>query len=83
MVSLMKLAAVELSVCIGDLGCFHPISSRVFQRGIISLAIRSRADNLASAAEDTTYFMTWESVRTGPFVWGIGSFSNRKMWAPA
>jgi hypothetical protein len=35
----MNPAAVELSIWIGDFGCFHHILSRALRSGIISLAV--------------------------------------------
>ncbi len=83
MVSLMNPMAVELSVWMGDLGCFHPISSSALRRGIISLVVLYSAASLASAADAMTNLMICDMVRTGPFCRGMGSSLERKMCAPA
>ena len=72
-------AAVELSVWIGDGGCFQPISINVWQTGIISLAVMYSAPSSASAADEMTNLMIWEIVRIAPFHLGVGSFSDKKI----
>ena len=76
-------ADVKLLVWIGDGGCFQPISMNVWQMGIIFLAIMYIAPSFASAAEDITNMMIWAIVRISPFHLGVGSFSDKNMWAPA
>ena len=74
-VSLMNPAAAELSVWIGDLGCFHPISLSAFLSGIISLAVMYSPASSASAADAITNLMIWEIVRTGLFEYTVMSNS--------
>ena len=74
MVLLMTPAAVELSVWIGDEGCFQTISINVWQMGNIYLAIMYSAPSSSSAAEDMTNLMIWAIVRIGPFHLGVGAF---------
>ena len=50
--------------------------------GAIYFAVRNKAPISASAAEDSTYFIICEIVKIGPFQQGMGSFSDRKIWAP-
>ena len=83
MVLLTTPAAVELLVWIGDGGFFQPVSINVWRMGTISLAIIYSAPSSASAAEDITNLMIWEIVRIAPFDLGVGSFSDKNMWAPA
>ena len=52
MVLLATPAAVELSVWIGDEGCFQPIYINIWRVGTISLAVMYSAPSSASAAED-------------------------------
>ena len=80
---LVTPAAVELSVWIGDLGWGHPMLMRVWQWGIISRAVMKRAASSDSAAEAMTNFMIWAIKRTAPLNLGKGTFSERKMCAPA
>ena len=83
MVEFVTPIAVVLSHSIGDLGCGHPISIRVWQRGTIVLAHLYNPANLASAAQDITNLMTCAIVRTGPLILGIGSSSESMMCTPA
>ena len=78
MVLLTTTEAVELSVWIGEGGCFQPISINVWHMGTISLAVMYSAPSPASASEDMTNLMIWET----PFHSGVGSFSDKNMWAP-
>ena len=72
MVLLMTPAAVELSVWIGDGGCFQPISINVWRMRTIYLDVMYSAPSSASAAEDMTNLMIWEILRIGPFHSGVG-----------
>ena len=83
MVLLTTPAAVELLVWIGDGGCFQPIYINVWRMGTISLAVMYRTHSSASATEDIANLMIWISVKTAPFHWGVGLFSDKNMWAPA
>ncbi len=83
MVSLVNPTAVEFLVWMGDGGCGHPILMSVLRRGTISWAVMNNADSSASAADAMTNFTIWEIVRTGSLSLGMGSFSVRKMLAPA
>ena len=76
-------AAVELSVWIEDGGCLQPISINVWRMGTIYLAVMYIAPSSDSAAEDITNLMIWEIMRIDPFHLGVGSFSDKNMWAPA
>ena len=76
-------AAVELSVWIGDGGCFQHISINVWWTGTISLAVMHSAHSSASAAEYIKILMIWEIVRISLFHLVIGSFSDKNMWDPA
>jgi hypothetical protein len=82
-VLLVTPAAVELSVWIGLFGWGHPIKMRVCLWGIISLAITKRAASSDLAADAITNLMIWAIERTAPLKCGTGSFSERKMYAPA
>jgi hypothetical protein len=82
-VSLHTPTAVELSVWMFFLGCGQPISMSVWRNGTISLAVRKSAASLASAAEAMTNLMIGAMVRTVPLNLGMGSSSERDMWAPA
>ena len=79
---LVTPTAIELSGCNGKGGCFHPISCKVFLSGTISFAIKNSAVIPASATDNTTYFMIYAMVSSGPFHLGMASFSNRNMCAP-
>ena len=76
-------AAVELSVWIGDGGCFQPISINVWWTGTIYLAVMYRAPSSASLVDEITNVMIWETVRIAQFHLGVGSFSDKNMLAPA
>ena len=65
-------AADEFSVCMGDFGWGHHISSSVFLVATISLAVIKIAPSSASEVEDMKNVILWERVRTGPFHWGMG-----------
>ena len=79
----MDPTSVELSVWIGNLGCGQPISMSVLRSGIIFLDVMYSAAISASAADAITYLMIFAIVNTGPLSFGFGSFSERKIWAPA
>ena len=83
MVLFVNPTAVELSVLIGNLGCGHPISIRVLQRGTIVFAVMYRADSSASADDAITAFIICAMVNIGPLSFGFGSFSDRNIRAPA
>ena len=72
MVLLVNPTAVELSVCIGDLGCGQPISMSVLRSGIIFLDVMYSAAISASAAEAITNLMICAIVNTGPLSFGFG-----------
>ena len=74
---------VELADCSGGLGCFHPISCRVFLSGNISFAIKNSTVISTSAADNTTYFIIYTKVSSGPAHLGMGLFSDKNIWAPA
>ena len=76
-------AAIELSVWIRDGGCFQPISIYVWRTGTIKLDVMYSAPSSTSAVDDITNLMIWEIVRIAPFHLGVGSFSDKNMWAPA
>ena len=52
---------------------------RVFLRGIMALAQMKRPEISASVAEDMTFFIIWEIVRTGPLREGTGVFLESMM----
>jgi hypothetical protein len=56
---------------------------RVCLWGIISLSVTIRAASLDLAADVITNLMIWAIERTAPLNHGNGSFSERKMCAPA
>ncbi len=56
---------------------------RVCLWGIISLAITKRAESSDSAADVIRNLMIWAMERIAPLNRGNGSFSERKMCAPA
>ena len=72
-------AAAELSVWMGEFGWGHLISSSVFLFDTISWSAIKSAPSSASEAEDMNFFIIWTRVRTGPFHFGMGSFSDIKM----
>jgi hypothetical protein len=82
-VLLVTSVAVELSVWIGIFGWGHPIEIRGCLWGIISLAITKRAASSDSTANAITNLMIWVIERTAPLKCRNGSFSERKMCAPA
>ena len=51
--------------------------------GIICLAVIYSAAISDSAAESITAMMIFAKVNTGPLSFGLRSFSERKIWAPA
>ena len=65
--------AVVLLVCIGVGGCLCPMISSACRAGIASLQFMKRAPSLASAAEDITALMIWETVRMAPLFDGMAS----------
>ena len=83
MLLLTTPAAAELSIWRGDFICGHFISCNVCLIATISCAVMNIATNYASEVEDMTNLMIFESVSRGPFHWGMASFSERKIWAPA
>ena len=82
MVLLTTPVAIKLSVWIGDGGCFQNISINVWRMGTIYLAVMYSEPSSASAAEDITNLMIWEIARIAPFHSGVGSFSDKNIWAP-
>ena len=50
--------------------------------GTIYFSVKNKAPNSVSDAEDSTYFIIYVMVKIGPFQREIGSFSDRKIWAP-
>ena len=71
--------AVVLSVCTGVGGCLCPIILSACRAGFAFLQLMKRATNLASAAEDITALMIWETVRTAPlFDWMASSLDMKK-----
>jgi hypothetical protein len=62
----------------GVIGCFHPISVKVWRIGTNSFAVTYRAPSSASAAEVVTNLMICEMVRIGPFNLGSGLSSEKK-----
>ena len=83
MVLLLNPTDVELSVWIGDLGCGQPISMSVLRSSITFLPVIYSAAISDSAADAKTYLMICAIVNTGTLSFGFGSFSERKIWAPA
>ena len=82
-VLLVTPTAVELSHCMGVLGCGHPILIRACRSGTISLAMLKRPDSSASEIDDMTLLMICVMVRIGTLWMGIGTSSESMMWAPA
>ena len=74
MVELATPTAFELSYWMGDLGCGHPISVRDWRSGTMALEQMKRPASSASAAEDMTFLMICETVRTGSLYVGAGTF---------
>ena len=83
MILLVNPTAVELSVWIGDLVCVQPILISVLRSGIIFLDVMYSFFISASADESITALMSCAIVNMGPLIFGLGSFSERKIWAPA
>ena len=79
----MNPTAVELYVWIGDSRCGQPISISVLCSGIIFLAVMYSAAISASAADAITFLMISAIVNTRPLSFGLGSFSERTICAPA
>ena len=79
MVALDTPTAVELSHWMGYLGCGHPISVRDWRSGTMALAQMKRPASPASAAEDMTFLMICETVRTGPLYFRNETFSDSIM----
>ena len=75
--------AVLLSVCIGVGGCLCPMISSACRAGIASLQFMKRAPSSASAAEDITTLMIWETVRMAPLFAGMASSLDMKKFTPA
>ena len=75
--------ALLLSVCTGVGGCLCPRISSACRAGIASLQLMKRAPSLASAAEDITALMIWETVRTTPLFDGMASSLDMKKCPPA
>ena len=74
---------VVLLVCIGVGGCLCPMISSACRAGIASLQFMKRALSLASAAEDITDLMIWETVRMAPLFDGMASSLGMKKYPPA
>ena len=55
---------------------------RVWRSGTIYLDVIKSAANSASVAEEITNLIIWAMAITGSLKRGIGSFSERMMWAP-
>ena len=83
MVLLVNHTAVELYVWIGDLGCGQLISMSVLRSVIIFLYVTYRAAISYLAAEAITALTIYEIVNTRPLSFGLGSFSEIYIWAPA
>ena len=75
--------AVVLSVCAGVGGCLCPMILSACRAGIASLQLMKWDPSLASAAEDITDLMIWETVRTAPLFDGIASSLDMKKCPPA
>ena len=80
MVFLVTPTAVELSHCIGVLGCGHPIFMSAWHSGTISLPMVKRPASSASKADNMTFLMI---VRNGPLWRGIGTSYERMRLDPA
>ncbi len=59
------------------------MSMKIWQWGIILHAVMNRAASLDSAADAITNLMIWAMESTAPLKRGNGSFSKRKICAPA
>ena len=77
------LKAVVLLVCTGVGGCLCPMISSACRAGIASLQFMKRAPSSASAAEDITALMIWETVRMAPLFDGMASSLDMKKCPPA
>ena len=75
--------AVELSVWIGVRGWGCPISLSVFRIGTAVRALRKRAPSSASAAEDITLRMIFDTFNTAPLLGGFSVSFDRKWCLPA
>ncbi len=82
-VLLVTPAAVDLSVWIGLFGWGQPMEMGVCLWGIISLVVTKRAASSDLAANTIINLMIWVIERIAPLNRGNGSFSERKMCAPA
>ena len=71
-----------LLVCIGVGGCLCPIISSACRAGIAFLQFMKRAPSSASAAEDITALMIWETVRVAPLFDGMTSSLDMKEFPP-
>ena len=80
---LINPSAVLLSVCIGVSGCGWPISSSVLRVGTAVFALMNRAPNSASAADDMTFLIICEMLRTAPLFGGFSSLFDKKWCSPA
>ena len=80
---LMTASAIELSVCSGVGGCLCPISSKMILMYSASLAIRYKATNYASVADDITYFIMWTMLRTATLFFSMMKSLDKKKWPPA
>ena len=78
---LVTMEAVELSVCRGEGGSGQRISSSVWQKGNILLAVMKMASISDSVAEDIVNLMVSTMVRMRPFKRGVGSSSERNICA--
>ena len=75
--------AVVLLVCTGVGGCLCPIILSAWRAGIASLQFMKRALSSASAAEDITALIIWDTVMTAPLSGGMAAFSDMKKCPPA
>ena len=80
---LTNTKAVVLLVCTGVGGCLCPMISSACHSGIASLLFMKRAPSSASAAEDITALMIWETVRTAPLFDGMELSLDMKKCPPA
>ena len=74
--------AVVLSVCIGVGGCGCPISSSRLRCGTACFAFMNKPAISASAADDSTAFMTEETLSTAPLLSGLSVLEDKKWWPP-
>ena len=75
--------AAELSVWLGECGCFQPISPRVFRCDTMACTVINIAPISDSDVDTMTNFMICAIVSTGPLHFGIGASSARKRCDPA